>query len=84
MKANKFYIFILILLIMLFLHLYKQSLIVDTQYKVEEKKQEVLSIDKKIKEIEKDIQAILDQRKIIKKSKKNNLKKIDIKQIEKI
>lgn len=69
---------------MLFLHLYKQSLIVDTQYKVEEKKQEVLSIDKKIKEIEKDIQAILDQRKIIKKSKKNNLKKIDIKQIEKI
>lgn len=84
MKANKFYIFILILLFMLFLHLYKQSLIVDTQYKVEEKKQEVLSIDKKIKEIEKDIQAILDQRKIIKKSKKNNLKKIDIKQIEKI
>ena len=84
MKANKFYIFILILLIMLFLHLYKQSLIVDTQYKVEEKKQEVLSIDKKIKEIEKDIQAILDQKKIIKKSKKNNLKKIDIKQIEKI
>lgn len=84
MKINKLYIFFFILLLFLFLHLYKQSLIVDTQYKVEEKKQEVINTEKKIKEIEKDIQAILDQRRIIKKSKKIHLKKIDIKQIEKI
>lgn len=83
-NSNFFYIIILTLLFLLFLHLYKQNLIVGMQYKIQTTKIKKQILEKKNQDLKKELIKLKNHDSIAKKAKKLGLEKINIKQIERL
>lgn len=83
-KSPLFYSTTASLLVLLFLHLYKQSLIVDAQYSLQTYQNLKQQTEKQIKDLKKELVQAKSHKSIAKKAKKLGLKKVNIKQIERL
>ena len=78
-----FYLAVGSLLIFLFVHLFKQSKIVDIKYKIQNNKNKKNLLEKELQDIHKNLIKLQSTENILKKAKALGLKKIHIQQIEK-
>ncbi len=78
-----FYLAVSSLLIFLFVHLFKQSKIVDIKYKLQNNKNKKNLLEKELQDIQKNLIKLQSTENILKKAKELGLKKIHIQQIEK-
>lgn len=78
-----FYFLIGCILVLLFVHLFKQSKIVDIKYKIQNNKNKKNLLEKELQDITKNLIKLKSTENIYKKANALGLKKIHIQQIEK-
>jgi|LakMenE18May11ns_1017448.scaffolds.fasta_scaffold8803316_2 cell division protein FtsL len=82
-NSRLFYFTVGSVLSLLFIHLFKQSKIVDMKYKIQNTKNKKTLLEKELQDLKKNLTKLKSNENIYKKANKIGLKKINIRQIEK-